>query len=885
MQKLIPALLCASVALGVVGCKAQKPDTLDVDRIDGHRRLPQTAAPLRYALDFTIDPASERFSGVTTIDFELLEETDTIRLHAEGLTFKSVTLAEQPEITADVKVGDNGGISVELSQELSPGTYALVFDYDAILDEAPQGLYRVKEQGRWYAFTQFEPLEAREAFPSFDEPGFKTPFDVTIHAPKDLVVAANAPLKASKPSGELVTHEFETTRPLPTYLVALTVGDFDVVEAPRGTIPDVEFRILAPKGTGKLAGFALERTPKILELLTDYFGQPYPFAKLDFVAVPNFSAGAMENVGLVTFRERLLLLDERTATPRLLFASQSVIAHELAHMWFGNLVTPAWWDELWLNEAFATWMATRVLEALDPRLEAEIAQARSASRVMRSDSLAETRVMRQPILTGGDVYNAFDGITYTKGAAVLRMTEAWLGEDAFRDGVRKFMRENAYGTVTTKSLMASLQETSGKDAFAMMQTFTDQPGVPLLEIVPLCSGQAAQLKVRQTRYLPAESAAASTGVWKVPMCVKFSRAGQVETSCSLLTEPEEVIALPGTGCPEWIYPNADEASYFRWSLPQDAMLALVDEHRGSLTMREQLGLLSHLGALVDAQRVDADVYYRAALELLKTQDHHLISDAIAVLRGIEPIAAQHEMQDEYAAAVRDALGPHLERLGLDAVEGESPVVANLRLSLLGMLGHQGRSIHVVANAKGLIPAFLADPDAFPAYRARWALPVAVEDGDRLLWEDVAGKIDAVKTPSGRNAALSALGHFEDPELLVKTLELFFDDRIRSNEFWRLVGPSVSKPGLFEQVTWPWFTANYDKIVGKLGEQSAPNLPYIAGGFCSKDKRAEVKAFFEAPGRAKPGMERNLANVLESIAWCESSRAYRSEAAKKILSRK
>ena len=491
-RSMAAGLVCA-LALAAVGCdkKNSRGDQLQVSQLDGHARLGDAVTPTAYDLMLEVDPAEPTFAGKITIQLELEARADHIVLHAEELDIEQAQLTpEGGEAAAvEIKTGEHGGVAAVPAEALEPGNYELAISYTGALDEVPTGLYRVKEGDRWYAFTQFEPLEARQAFPSLDEPRFKAPFHLTVSAPQGLVVAANTPLASRGPDPTRpgwTLHDFQTSPPLPTYLVALTVGPLDVVAAPEGTIEGVPLRVLAPKGKGELAAYALEHTPRILAHQTEYFGQDYPFAKLDLVAVPNFSAGAMENVGLVTFRESLLLIDPETASLQSTYAARSVLAHELAHMWFGNLVTPAWWDELWLNESFATWMAAQTMEAVYPELGTGEREVRRVGRIMSQDSLVQTRAIRQPIEHGGDVYNAFDGITYGKGAAVLRMIEAWLSPEIFRAGVRNFLKDNAFGTGTTSELMSALEQASDEPVYDVMRTFIDQPGVPLLQVVSTC---------------------------------------------------------------------------------------------------------------------------------------------------------------------------------------------------------------------------------------------------------------------------------------------------------------------------------------------------------------------------------------------------------------
>ena len=751
-------------------------------------------------------------------------------------------------------------------------------------------MYRTRDGSSSFLVTQFEPLEARKAFPSFDEPRFKTPFEVTIVAPAGQQVAANAPLRSSEalPGGALQRHVFQPTAPLPTYLVAWTVGPYEIIEAEpieaQGT--STPFRVLVPPGKSHLAQVALARTPELLALLGDYFGQPYPFAKLDLVAVPNFSAGAMENVGLVTFRDSILLLEEETSTPAARYRALNIIAHELAHMWFGNLVTPPWWDELWLNESFATWMATDVMERFDPSLKPSLRQLERAASVMRSDTLAEARALRQPIALQGDVYNAFDGITYAKGASVLRMVERWIGPQRFRQAVRNLMIQQSYGEVTTELLLAALESTSEEGAgevSAVLLSYLDQPGVPRVTATLRCAGSGAQVELTQRRHLPAESRAQADGLWTIPVCLKVARGDSSSVQCEVLSAREQSVALQGSGCPDFIHPNADESGYYQWEMSPEATLGLAEAlKQGRLSAREQLALLPQMEASVRVGRLDVSALYDMALELVALPDSEIASEALDVLTSMAADASAAGLEEAYAAMLRERLSGQLERLGYVPRRDEEMADATLRSKVLWVLGFSARDVAVMANAKGLVPLFLDEPEAFPSWH-NWALWLAATEGDALLWEALRQRAVSAKTPAVRHAALAALGRFRDPKLLEQSLALFLTEEVRSNEFWTLFGAGAGDEALLEQVVWPFVTSHYEAIVEKMGVAfGAPSLPFIGANACDPEGRARLEAFFSKPQRLKQGMKRNLATSLESIALCSTRRRARQSALSAVL---
>lgn len=895
------------IAMALTGCRraARADATIDelMARSDGGEevRLPRFVQPTHYDLVLQVDPERPEFSGEVTITIDVMEKSSSILLHAQELDVEEATLfreekSSSPGAELQVTRVSRGLVKLEGARPFERGErYKISMRYRGVMDEEPSGLYRTRDGEDWYAVTQFEPLEARKAFPCFDEPGFKATFSVTIDVPQGQVAAANAGLVSKENlSRETTRYVFGKTRPIPSYLVAMTVGPYEVVQGSvaRGDegMEGPEFRVLVPAGKGALARYAVEKTPAILASLEDYFGQAYPFAKLDFVAVPNFSAGAMENVGLVTYRDSILLIDSDAATPSQKSRLLNIVAHELAHMWFGNLITPEWWDDLWLNESFATWMANRVVEELAPELDSGLYQVMWTEGLMRADSLVQSRAIRQPIQAPGDVYNAFNGMTYGKGARILRMTEGWLGEKSFRQGIRNLMQQQAYGSVTSQMLWDALKTTSGKDVEAMMRTFIDQPGVPLVEVTPLCSGEAAQYRLRQSRYAPSSSELASKkraeALWRVPICVSYAtkEGGAVSRHCELLTEQVQIMTLPGVeGCPVWLHPNAEEQGYYHWSLPAADLLALSKEHRQKLSLREQLGLLGHLNALVAMSKLESTTLYEVAREMTTSQNSLLVSEALDVfLQFAGLIQDEPSYRGAYGRMLRELLWPQLERLGLEPITGEIPADSNLRGRVLSLLGSEAMDAAVLANARQLMLAFLEDPDAYPPEK-HWALDVAATQGDAILWGQVVEALDRAKTPSSRGAVLSALGHFREPALLEQSVNLYLTDEVRSNEFWALVGPNSGDRALVEAVLWPWLKTHYDQLTNKLGVAfGAPSLPYVASGMCDLARVEEVRHFFEEEVQMVEGMKTNLEKMLERMEQCVTRRALSKSEMKTFL---
>ena len=458
-------------------------------------QLTAEVQPLAYQLELTINPELEEFSGKITIDLDINTSRNHFYMHGKNIEASKVQISDGAHTyNGRYEQVDSSGVVQISGPSPMAGKIQLMIEYSAPFNQSLEGLYKVSESGSDYAFTQFEAISARLAFPGFDEPAFKTPFTTTLIVPENQVAISNTPEVSSEIIDGMKVVHFAPTKPLPTYLVAFAVGDFDVVEAPDLPPTDVRDRPLplrgiAVKGKGDQLKYALKGTEAIVTALESYFGTPYPWAKLDILAVPDFNAGAMENAGAITYRESLLLFDD-TATPERRRRYKMVHAHELAHQWFGDLVTPAWWNDIWLNEAFATWMAHVAMDMAEPEGNYRRDLLSRGLRVMADDSLVSARQIRQPILSNNDIATAFDGITYSKGGAVLSMFENFIGRDDFRQGVRNYMDEFQYGIATADDFIGHLAAAStgqpGGLVVAAFNSFLEQPGLPLVEIASQC---------------------------------------------------------------------------------------------------------------------------------------------------------------------------------------------------------------------------------------------------------------------------------------------------------------------------------------------------------------------------------------------------------------
>ena len=618
-------------------------------------QLPQWLTPTHYNLSLKVDPDKASFSGDVIIDVTLTKNTRELWLHGQNITASNASFINADGTVTPLsyrEMGHSGVVKLSAQHQLTPQNGQISITFSSQLADDLSGLYLVKEAGENYAFTQFEPNYARLAFPSFDEPRFKTPFDISLEIKQAYKGFANTPqIDEQQTEDGFKRLTFKTTKPLPTYLVAVAVGDLDVVEhnaIPASDIRDVEIplRGIATKGKGKDLNYALANTASILATLEDYFGIPYPYEKLDIVAVPDFAAGAMENAGLITYREQLLLLgDKPTLDQQRSYAR--VHAHELAHQWFGNLVTMPWWDDIWLNESFATWMADISMNKWNPEFGFERAMVRSGHNVMNRDVFIDTRQIREPIKSNGDIESAFDGITYQKGGAVLQMLEDYIGKQAFKEGVRYHLKQYAFGHANAIQFIESIEKNSDKanikDAF---ESFLNQKGVPLVNISYQCSEQGNSVTFEQSRYLPVGAGSSSLQTWTMPVCITTIGNSQNSKQCQMLTAPLETFALTSNECPLAIMPNTQGKGYYRWSLShqqQSALMAQFDK----LSAAEKYSIASNLAAEFKAGRIDASNYLSSIKTIIADKDWDLISQPVNTIKFISNNIASEQEKKGY----------------------------------------------------------------------------------------------------------------------------------------------------------------------------------------------------------------------------------------------
>jgi len=840
-------------------------------------RLPGTARPLHHALELHIVPTEPGFSGSILIDVQLDEPTSLLWLNATELIVDEVEIVEGDRRTgATVVPGDEDFIGVAFAESRGPGRVSLRLAFRGSFSKtATHGLFVQKEADDWYAFSQFEAIEARRAFPCFDEPSAKAPWRLTLHVKKEHVAVSNSRVvsEADEANG-MKKVVFAETPPLPSYLVALAVGPFDVVDG--GTVgkKKVPFRVVTQHGLGEESRYAVSITPEIVKRLEDYFGSPYPFDKLDEVTIPQtVSFGAMENPGMITYAQSSLLSKSDALSVAQKRGLANTTAHELAHQWFGDLVTMAWWDDIWLNEAFATWTASKIVDGWKPEWDVSVSRVHSTSGVMGADSLVSARKVRQPIAGKGDIENAFDGITYQKGAAALRMFEAWIGEAAFRKGVRRYLEEHRWGNATARDFLATVAGKGRPEVVAAFTSFLDQPGVPLVTAELVCKdGAAPALRISQRRYLPQGSTGSSEQTWRIPVCARWASGARNGRACTLLDAAEGQLPLDKAEfCPDWIQANAGFAGYYRVSYKGDLLGRLFKNRATALTLAEKVGVLGDVQAL--AQSGEISMAQALALVPMFADDpnRHLASAAADIASNVRSHLVPEGLRPNYTRFVARMFGSRAHELGWTAKPEDDDDTRLLRRSIVSMVADDGEDRALRDDARRLALGWLGDRKTVDPDMAGSVLRAAALDGDRALYERFRAEAKKTGERRDRTRLLSAMGGFRDPAILKDALGLLLTDEFDVREAGAILRGGLDDDKTRE-ITWSFFKDNFDAYVARIPRESRARLPFVVSGFCDDAHRTEAGSFFNERLARFPGSERILAQTLEWMSLCIAQKA-------------
>jgi len=869
--------------------------TTKADKTAGRVLLPSTIVPSRYNVSIEPDLVAFTFKGQVSIlldtTADLLDGNTEITLHAKELLFvsaKVTTTGTQGEAADSFDC-------IEFRVNLKTNTCTMVFDkalpasstmtldivYTGFLNNQMAGFYRssytnIHGETKTMASTQFEALDARRCFPCWDEPARKAVFAVTLIVDAHLTCFSNMPEKSSSCNSSTTTKRTVTFMDSPkmsTYLLAFCVGEFDFVQAQ--TNHGVLIKVYTPPGKASAGLFALDCAVRSLDKYNEFFGVPYPLPKLDMVAIGEFAAGAMENWGLVTYREVDLLIDPITASNSQKQRVVTVVTHELAHQWFGNLVTMAWWDDLWLNEGFASWAENWAANELYPEFEMwDQFTTGHLSSALRLDALKSSHPIQVPIYHAEEVEQIFDAVSYCKGGAVVRMIKAVLGMKAFQEGLGNYMAKHAYGNTETYDLWNAWEATSGMPVGEMMTSWTEQMGFPLLKVTKESWEETSvTLELEQVWFLsdgaeltPDEAAKK----WTIPIMTCTSDGTQQDMV--LMRDRTASITIPLSSAGGWVKLNAGQEVPMRVLNTVEMLRRLSDAIKSkALPPCDRAGLLSDGYALVKAGHMSPETLLKlvASYEL---EDSYIVWEGLAsVLGGLDTVLSDDEsIAANFSQFAKKVVVGLVPRVGWEAKPDDGHLTVMLRSIMIGLLGNFcSEDESVASEAKERFAKFLEnanDVQSLPSDMRTSVFKIVLKNGGEVEYNQVLSYFSTAANNAERKHVLASLGATKDPSLKLQTLEWTTSGVVKLQDFFYAMGSVGNSSRQGREISWKFYQDNFGKIKGMIAKAS-PSLMdacivSCAGGFCSNEKANEIEAFFAK--NPCPSNARKIAQTTENM---------------------
>lgn len=845
--------LLAGLALLVLGA---------VTTGDDPYRLNPAVQPLMQQLDMTLDPNLLRYSGSTRISLNVLEQVDAILLHAQDMTILGARFGQKgAPAEASFEQLEHALLRITTGTTIAPGEYELQISFEDNFNTDSVSLYRVEENGRFYLFSQMEASEAREAFPSFDEPAYKIPWQLTLTVPENMLAITNTPVEDTQILGAMKRVVFAESAPMPSYLIAIAVGDLETVDIPGMSIPG---RVVTTRGKLPLTGLAVESTPILLAALEDYFDTRYPYQKLDIIATPEFWYGAMENPGAIVYLDRAILIDPDNADATRLRGIVATNSHELAHQWFGDVVTMDWWIDLWLNESFASWMGDKILERTYPELDIAKSRMSTMFKTMDRDALVASRPIRAPRASTDNFLNDI-GPAYSKGRIVINMFEKAIGEDRFREGILEYMRRHQWGNATAVDFARAIGVEAGFDVPKAFASFMHQAGIPLVGIEVLDDGRLA---ISQRRFMDAGDELPDLQ-WTIPLTVKYGINGETYTRSLVLDDQKMLVELEHGGPVDWIYPDAGQGGYYRWQLPPQLLQPLIDQAQSVLDPMERMGLVSNLTAMLKADEIDADLYLAALETFAAERDPYVLEIVIDQLTVVRDALVSADQQAQFAAMVGRILGPALTDIGIEVEDSEANAVTTIRPRLLTWMIQDARDQAITDEFARRANSFLAGEGTLHASLLPPALIAAAIRGDEKTYTKYKQGFENAYTPTKRAHFLTGLTGFESEDILLDLQSYSLSGAVRPREIMTLRQELLKRPGPRELVL-NYALNNYEKFAARLPGNGLAMLPMVAKS-CSPESAAIATDFFNNPDHQVSGTLRILDTMTADIKSCAALR--------------
>ena len=777
-------------------------------------RLPKTIIPSYYSITIETDLDNEKFSGSEIISIEIKEKINTIKLNSIGLKIdKAEIINDQLKSESITEDKEHETISINFNKDFEPGEYKLKLNFHGNLDNSLRGFYlsRYKDENgvdHKIGTTQFESTDARRAFPCFDEPEFKSIFAITLKVPKGLFTVSNTGIKSIKNTNTHDIYEFEDSIKMSTYLVAFVIGPFEATD--EVMVDGVPLRIVHAIGKSHLTDFAIETGKFALKYFTDYFGRPYPGDKLDMIAIPDFASGAMENLGCITYREALLLVNKDEATQGELTRIADVVMHEIAHMWFGDLVTMKWWNGIWLNEAFATFMATKAVDKFNPKWERWVEFGIEKSAAFDVDSLKSTRPIEYDVISPDDATAMFDLLTYEKGGAVLRMLEQYVGEEPFRDGIRSYLNKHEFSNTETEDLWDSIEEFSSIPVRETMNSWILQPGFPRISI----KNQKNSISISQSTFRYDNSN--DKTIWKVPVEIKYELKGKVQSKKILLEEKSSEINMETEI--KLISGNSNANGFYR---SEYETINDFSNEINFLNKSEKFSLIDDLWASSVSCRIPINIFLNNSLLFKKDTDPELQSLIISRFSSLKRYANK-DLKKKYISIIENYALNLIEEIGEEPKEGEDLKIKELRAILYRTLSITCENNIYIEKLNNIYNQYNLNKGSIDPNITASAIASVAYYGNESTYRDYFQKYTEGETPQEKMRFLYSLAEFRDTKLLEKTLDASLSEEIKNQDAPYLIAYALRDYRHCEK-TWNFIEKNWKDIIKKFPDNTIPRI--------------------------------------------------------------
>jgi aminopeptidase N len=858
---LFSAALCSIIFPAIM--HAERPFSFK----DTPGKLPKEVVPTDYSIRIVPNISQLTFTGTETVKLNVRSTVRSLVLNALDLEIAEASLDDTALPKSVIKIDkEKELLTLTLPSELAPGDHTLALGFTGKINQQGQGLFymRYQEQGsatkKIMLGTQFEATDARRFFPCWDEPAFRARFQLSVVVPKNWLAVSNMPIESEKKIAEGKEVRFAATPPMSSYLNVFIAGDLDLIESRSGP---TRIRVIATKGKAELGRYALEATAQILQYYNDYFGVPYPLPKLDQIALPGGFGGAMENWGGITYYESALLFDPKNSSAETKQNIYEVIGHEMAHMWFGDLVTMAWWDNLWLNEGFASWMGTKCTAHFNPQWEVWLRRnlPRDPTRragiakeqAMEGDARSTTHPIQQPIATEAEANSAFDDITYKKGQSFLRMLESFLGEDVFRDGIRRYIAAHKFSNSTTADLWNALSEASKKPVGEIAAGWTEQPGFPLVKVNREADGKA---RLTQDRFTVNFKNAPSLE-WKIPLT--YSVVGDAPTTLLMSSKTHILENIPADRA---LKLNVNGAGNYRVEYDEPSWNLLL-QALPKLSIEDRVNLLSDAWALLQADRAPVSLYFGLVQKLPASTDLAEREQIINVLDFINGLLVGNPEREKFQRYARSLLRPTFDTLGWEPKEGERSTAGSLRASLINVLGDLNDP-EIIAGCRERFEKYLANPASLPPDLRAPVFAVVGHYADEKTWSklhELGLKTTSIEEKQNYYTAIACP---TDPKLVKKTLAIALTDELPTSRAVFLI-PMVARDSGHPGIAWEFAKANMKALLAKTDALGANTyVPSLFTFFSDNSRANELKSY--AKNNLPPASTPAVAKAVDEIQF-------------------